>query len=839
VPKTVADPDEFLRTARERYDRAESAEKAIRTAANRDLRFLAGDQWTSQDIAARSDPGGNLIRPALTVNKLPPFVDGITNEQRKNQSGAKVSPQGGGADPATAEIYEGLIRHIEYISQADVAYDTGFDYAVSSSFGYWRYVTEYVDDRSTHQEIKVARIKDPAMVRFDPDAEEVDYSDAKWCFVYRTMSKEEFKRQYPDSETAQTDFSPPGGFQAQGWIQGDDCTVAEYWQVETETKQLWMYRGTPMPDEDEDAGQAPQAAPPAVPQAGGAAQPVSGAPGLPGAAQQAAPPAQPPAPPAAPYDADEDGVVVRGYFEDEEVPEGFEPDLDDDGEHVGREVDVPNVWRYDINGHEVLGKPKAWAGRYIPIVPVLGKEKYVEGKRHLFSAIRFALDSQQLYNYYKTTEAEVIQLTPKNPYVGYLGQFKTMQMEWSTANTIPRPYLEVDPVMIGGQVAPLPTRQPYQPATEALTLGAGEANEDIKATTGRFDPSRGQATPNADSGIAIGRLQQQGDTATYHFFSNFLRSMWHGYRILLDLIPKIYDTPRVVRIVRPDDQAELVQINRMFTDKNGKRVKYDLQQGLYAVALSVQPAADTRRQQAAKDLGALAQADPQSLPQWADLYVKQLDIGPIGDEIADRLTPPAFRKQDGQNPQQMQQAAQQLVAQNQQLTAQVHQLAQQLETKQYDAQQKDAANARDNQTKLAVSAMQEETRRNSDAIRLAIAEITTKYQTQGRLLSDVLAANTEHEAMAHELATGAHDRALAAHGADSGLPQANPDGTQGAPQAGGGSGAPGAGVPGGASGVPGDEDLMQMMNPGASQSAPGNPGATAQPGAAQAQPQGG
>ena len=95
------------------------------------------------------------------INKLPPFVKQITNDQRKQKPGVKVSPVGGGADAATAEIFEGIIRHIEYESQADVAYDTGFDYAVSSSFGYWRYITVYCDDRSTEQDIRVARITDP------------------------------------------------------------------------------------------------------------------------------------------------------------------------------------------------------------------------------------------------------------------------------------------------------------------------------------------------------------------------------------------------------------------------------------------------------------------------------------------------------------------------------------------------------------------------------------------------------------------------------------------------------------------------------------------------------
>lgn len=801
MPKTVKDPDAFLRTARERYARAEAAEVKIREAATKDLRFLVSKQWDEDALAARRDPATNkMLRPALTFNKLPPFVHQVTNEQRKNRPGAKVSPQGGGADEATAEIYQGLIRHIEYNSQADVAYDTAFDYAVSSSFGYWRYTTEYVN-RSTQQEIKIVRIKDPSSVRLDPDAEEPDCSDGMFGFIYRIMSREEFKRAHPNSETAQTNFSPIGGFGAPDWLVGEnECIVAEYFQVELETKQLLMYRGIPAPPEDPQSDSAPQQAPAAQGAPGVSAGPVPQAPAP--AAQLVAP------------DADEEGYVTRGYYDDEEIPEGFEPDLDDDGEHVGREVEVRTVWIYDINGHEILGDPVEWAGKYIPIVPVFGDEKYVDGERFLGSAIRNALDPQQLYNYYKTTEAEVIQLTPKNPYIGAVGQFKTFANDWSVAHVVPKPFLQYDPVVVGGNLAPPPSRQVYEPQTQALILGANAANEDIKATTGLFDPSRGQANSNADSGVAINLLQQQGDISTWHFFDNFLRSMWHGYRILLDLIPKIYDTARVVRIVRPDDAQELVQINRLFTAKNGKRMKYDLSQGEYAIAISVQSSYATRKQQRAADLTNLAKADPQQLPQWADLFIKQLDLGPIGDEIADRLTPPEYRKQDQNDPQQAAQAAQMLSAQNQQLTAQVHALAQQLETKQYETQQKDAANQRDNETKAAIATMQEETKRQSDAVKLAIAEMQAKAQTGARVMSDMFALQTEREAMAHERGMEAYRAAVAAHAADNGVQTAGaPADSPGAPAA-AAAAPPAQAQPAARSRVPADADLLALMATG-------------------------
>ena len=107
-----------------------------------------------------------------------------------------------------------------------------------------------------------------------------------------------------------------------------------------------------------------------------------------------------------------DPRVVRGFYEDEDVPDGFEPlladDDDEDSEQLSRTVEIRHVWFYDTNGHEILSDPHPWAGKYIPIVGVYGEEKIVEGQTHLISAIRSALDPQQLYNFYKTGEAEEV-----------------------------------------------------------------------------------------------------------------------------------------------------------------------------------------------------------------------------------------------------------------------------------------------------------------------------------------------------------------------------------------------------------------------------------------------
>jgi len=605
-----AKDESILTLARDRFQLAVEADRDIRAAAKRDLEFLDGQQWNPQEKKEREENG----RPALVINKLPQFVDQVVNEQRKARPGAKVSPIGDGADSDTADILEGMLRHVAYISHADVAKDTAFEYAASCGFGYWRYLTEYVDDESFDQELKVAMVEDPFAVYLDPGAIEADRSDMRWAFIVSTLTREEFKRRYKDSKTVEADFFDSDGKGYADWIRNDGVRIAEYWVVESKRRTMYLFA---------------------------------------------------------------DGTT--GY----DNPEGKSVEKE-------RICEDRTVKQYIINGAEIL-ETAEWAGKWIPIVPVYGKSRIVDGKRKLYSLVRFALDSQALYNYYKTAQAEAVGLSPKAPFIGMVGQFKTKSSEWASANRVPHAYLEYDGQSVGGQLAPPPQRNAYEPPIEALSMGALQSSDDIKATVGIFDPSLGNNKGDL-SGRAINALQAEGDNGNFHLQDNLTRSLWHGFRIELDLITKIYDAPRAAHIIKPDHESEQVLINQMFVDpKTGRPKMHDLAAGRYDVAVSVGPNYETRREETRDRLVDLAKADAQSIPLWADLYVKQLDMGPIGDQIAERLTPPQFRdKNDPQAQlQQLQQQGQQAMQMNQALVQRVHELTDVLQSKKMDIDSKE------------------------------------------------------------------------------------------------------------------------------------------------------
>ncbi len=225
------DHDKFLKDVVKKFNRAESAESLNRQRGIDDLKFKAGDQWPEQIRATRTIEK----RPCLTINKMKTFCHQITNDQRQNRPAINVSPVGDKSDPETAKMLKGLIRQIERQSNADVAYDTGFDSAVSNGWGYWRILTDYEDDDTFDQVIKISRIRNPFRVYLDPDHEEPDGSDAKWGFISDLILRTEFEDMYPDADAMA--WTEGGlGDEYKSWSTSTHIRIAEYFCVELEER---------------------------------------------------------------------------------------------------------------------------------------------------------------------------------------------------------------------------------------------------------------------------------------------------------------------------------------------------------------------------------------------------------------------------------------------------------------------------------------------------------------------------------------------------------------------------------------------------------------------------
>jgi uncharacterized protein with GYD domain len=565
---------EILATARSRLDMAMSATSESREDENDDLKFYAGSpdncwQWPADVLATRGAVQGQTInaRPTLTINKLPQHVRQVTNDQRQNRPGAKVIPVDSNADVEIAEIFNGMIRHIEYISDADVAYDTACENQVSYGEGYIRLLTEYCDDNTFDQDIKIGRIRNSFSVYMDPTMQDPTGADAKYCFVTEDLTRDEYERMYPDSAPITTLQSLGVGDQSiSNWLNEDTIRVADYYYIDYDRATLNLYPGN--------------------------------------------------------------ATAFAGTPEDKMLRDMFGKPKD------SRKSDRPKVRYCKINGYEIL-EQREWVGKWIPVIRIVGNEFEVDGRLYVSGLVRNAKDAQRMYNYWVSQEAEMLALAPKAPFIGYGGQFEGYEDKWKTANTQNWPYLEVNPDVTDGQGATLPLPQRAQPpmASSGLLQAKAGAAEDIKSTTGQYNASLGMGS-NERSGKAILARQREGDVGTYHYGDNLARGVRHIARQLVDMIPKIYDTQRIARIIGEDGETKMVKINpdqpqavNKIANEQGIVIEkiYNPGVGKYDVVATTGPGYATKRQEALEAMAQLLQGNPQLWSVAGDLFVKNMD----------------------------------------------------------------------------------------------------------------------------------------------------------------------------------------------------------------------
>lgn len=303
-----------------------------------------------------------------------------------------------------------------------------------------------------------------------------------------------------------------------------------------------------------------------------------------------------------------------------------------------RNVETYEVCQYICSGMDVLEEPRIWPSKWIPIVPVIGTEVPLDDKIIRQGMVRMARDAQHLYNYNRSASAEALAQQPKNPWIVPIKNIAKWLGFWENANKGNPTYLPYSPDPDN------PTHKPYREAPAAISNAfaaeAMQAREDLNATTGIYPAALG-AKSNETSGVAINRREKQGDTANYHYPDKLRLSLWHTGRILIDVIPKFYDSERVVRLLGEDGKEELVTINQntiaYMDDGTPKSVTLnDISAARYDVRAKVGKSMSTLREESAESLMAFMQASPSAVPIIQDLAVKNMDW-PGAEEASKRL----------------------------------------------------------------------------------------------------------------------------------------------------------------------------------------------------------
>ena len=687
--KQKSSESNVLATARSRLDMAIAALSESREDEIDDLKFYAGSpdnhwQWPADVLATRGAVQGQTInaRPCLTINKLPQHVRQVTNDQRQNRPSGKVIPADDHADIEVAEIFNGMVRHIEYISDADVAYDTACENQVSYGEGYIRILTEYCDENTFDQDIKIGRVRNSFSVYMDPTIQDPTGADAKWCFITEDISRDDYERMYPDSAPITTLQTLGVGDQnLSQWLTEDTIRVADYYYLDYDRATLNLYPGNV--------------------------------------------------------------TAFEGTPEDKQLKAIYgKPKR-------SRESDRVKIKYCKINGYEIL-EERDWAGKYIPVVRIVGNEFEVDGRLYVSGLVRNAKDAQRMYNYWVSQEAEMLALAPKAPFIGYGGQFEGYENQWKTANTNNWPYLEVNPDVTdgSGNMLPLPQRAQPPMASSGLLQAKSGASEDIKSTTGQYNASLGMGS-NERSGKAILARQREGDVGTYHYGDNLARGVRHIVRQLVDLIPKIYDTQRVARIIGLDGETKMVKIDPSQQEPVKKIMQDDIvidkiynpNVGKYDVVVATGPGYATKRQEALEAMAQLLQGNPSLWAVAGDLFVKNMDW-PGAQEMAKRFAKTIDPKlmEDGDKSPELQAAEQQIQAMGQELD-QVHQMLQNV-GKSMEAQDMERKNF-----EAEIKAYQAETQRIS-AVQAGMSEQQIQDIAMG-----VVAAAMESQGMMNQMPT--------------------------------------------------------------------------------------
>jgi uncharacterized protein YuzE len=598
---------DFIERARGRFSEAREADQDNRERALDDLQNLIGDgQWPANVREQREADE----RPCLTINRLPQFVRQVTGDIRRMNPAIKVTPGDTNASDDVSEVIEGLIRQIQYKSDASSVYESAGESAAQCGMGYLRVRADWESDDSFDQEILIERVDNPFAVYFDPAAKDPTRKDAGYVFVTEAMSIDDFEEAHPKATAVdiESDSEVDG---IEDWRDGASVIVAEYIYREAEEKTIGLLQdGTVVED------------------------------------------------PVAPL------PIVRT-----------------------RKVQVEKIMWAKITGKEVLEGPTELPGKHMPIIAVMGEEICIGKEVRRSSVIRYAKDPQRLYNYWRSAQTELVALQPKAPYLVTPKQVAGFEGMWRSANNSNEPYLVYNP----DEKAPgRPERAQPPIASSGMMQEVMTAAEDMKGTTGIYDAGLG-SQGNEKSGIAIQRRQTESDISTSIYSDNMAKAIGQCGRVIVSMIPRIYDTRRVVQILGKDDNPQEVTVNDVIRSQDGIQRVNELRIGKYDVRVSVGPNYTTKRQETAESMIDFVRAFPPAGQVAADLVAKNMDW-PGAEDFAERLKkliPPGI-VEDDEPPTPEEQAQMQQQQQLQQAQMQMTMQGAQIELQQSAAEAKEA-----------------------------------------------------------------------------------------------------------------------------------------------------
>lgn len=556
--------DDLLAEVQTFIQESEGADSYERDAMLEDLRFVYSEdgQW-DKDTRDRREG-----RPCYTFNRLIGAVNQVVGDQQQARPQLKIRGVDDDSDPELAEVFSGLIRNIEDMSDANSIYDGAFKFAVAGGYGAWRIMPEFRSEKSFEQEIFIRPIYNPMTVFWDPVSQDPLKRDQNSCAVAVRISKKRYEALYGEDQAASLSIGRDKG--RSDWVTEKEVRIAEYWKRTPRNIEIALMN---------------------------------------------------------------DGRVIELDAEAKKVQE----ELDGSGLDIPtvvktRKTKVFQITWWKVDAANILEGPIVYDWKHIPVVRLPGRHINIAGRHYTQSLVRHSKDAQRMYNYDRTSMSEAVGNTPRAPYMLTAKMVKGYEQMWKEANAKNRPYLlyTADPDAVGA--GGVPKREAPPDVPQALVALAALDSDDIKATTGQFDASLGERGP-AESGEAIRARQLEGDVGSFEFMSNLAKALKFTGEILVDMIPKVYDTERTVRVLGLDGQEDFVKINAY--DEASEK-KLDLSAGRYDVSVTIGPSYSTQRKESLTHLLEASEVLPMIAEIAPDLIVKALDV-PDADQLEKRV----------------------------------------------------------------------------------------------------------------------------------------------------------------------------------------------------------
>jgi hypothetical protein len=542
--------------ALQQFNDIQTALRDERLQCLQDRRFysLAGSQWEGP----LWDQYEN--KPKFEVNKIMLAVIRIVNEYRNNRITVDYVSKDGTENDKLAEVCDGLYRADEQASVADEAYDNAFEEAVGGGIGAWRLRTVYEDEEdpeNERQRIRFEPIFDAdSSVFFDLNAKRQDKSDAKYCFVVTSMTRESYKETYQDDPTDWPKVIHQYEFD---WATPDVVFVAEYYKVEEKSELIRIFQA---------------------------------------------------------IDGSEERYSETEFADDETLEET----LLAVGTREVRQKRIKRVRvrKYIMSGGKVLEDAGYIAGKNIPIVVVYGKRWFVDNIERCMGAVRLAKDAQRLKNMQLSKLGEISALSSIEKPILTPEQVAGHQVMWAEDNLKDYPYLLINPItgpdgntQVAGPVGY--TKSPEIPPAMAALLAITE--QDMQDILG--NPQGADKMVSGVSGKAVEMIQTRVDMQTFIYMSNFAKGMKRCGEIWLGMAREIYtEDKRKMKTIAPDGQAGMVELMQPMIDtKSGAVVmENDLSAATFDVVAEVGPSSSSKRAATVRALTGMLQItqDPET-----------------------------------------------------------------------------------------------------------------------------------------------------------------------------------------------------------------------------------